>query len=229
MDRPVSKFWGILSRRERWGLSWRGSVLVVMVISLAGLIFLLRVQPFLAVTHRVPANILVVEGWVHAYGVDAAVKEFRTGHYRQIYTTGGPVEGIGPTSSIYDTEAHRTAGLLKLAGIPAENVQSVPATYVGKDRTYTSAMVLRNWLRDHGVQVAGINVLTEDAHARRSWLLFSKAMGSMTRVGIISVSSPDYDPDHWWRTSEGVREMIDEGIAYLYAKIFFWPPAVDQK
>jgi hypothetical protein len=43
-------------------------------------------------------------------------------------------------------------------------------------------------------------------------------------VGIISVPDPDYDASHWWRSSDGVREVLDEGIAYIYAKFFFWPP-----
>jgi hypothetical protein len=227
-DRSSSKFWGTVNRRERWGLSWRGRMLILLVVFLAGFVFLRRAHPFLAVTHRVPSNVLVVEGWVHDYGVNAAVKEFKTGHYSQVYATGGPVEGTGPTGSIYDTEAHRTAGLLKQAGIPAEEVQSVPACYVGRDRTYTSAIVLRDWFREHNVQVDSINVLTEDAHGRRTWLLFQEAMGSHTQVGIISTADPDYDASHWWRTSAGVREVLDEGIAYLYAKFFFWPSAAEQ-
>jgi hypothetical protein len=117
---------------------------------------------------------------------------------------------------------------LKQAGIPAEEVQSVPACYVGRDRTYTSAIVLRDWFREHNVQVDSINVLTEDAHGRRTWLLFQEAMGSHTQVGIISTADPDYDASHWWRTSAGVREVLDEGIAYLYAKFFFWPSAAEQ-
>jgi hypothetical protein len=224
-----TKFWGAVIRRDRWGLSWRGRVVLLSVVVLAGLTFLLRAHPFLAVTHRVPANVLVVEGWVHDYGVDAAVKEFKTGHYVQIYTTGGPEEGMGPTSSTYDTEAHHSAGLLKQAGIPAEKVQSVPATYIGRDRTYTSAIVLRDWFRDHDLHVDGINVLTEDAHARRTWFLFQDAMGSDLKVGIIAVPNPDYDANHWWRSSDGVREVIDEGVAYIYAKFFFWPSSSEQR
>ena len=222
-DRSSSKFGGTITRRERWGLSWHGRIMVFGILVLAGLVFLLGVHPFLVVTQRVPSNILVVEGWVHDYGVKAAVKEFQTGHYLQIYTTGGPEEGMGPSSSIYDTDAHQSAELLVKAGIPDGLVQSVPATYVGHDRTYTSALVLRDWLREHNVHVDSLNVLTEDAHARRTWLLFREALRPGVKVGIIAVPSPDYDPNHWWRTSAGVREVLDEGIAYFYAKFFFWP------
>jgi uncharacterized SAM-binding protein YcdF (DUF218 family) len=217
------KIFGLVLRKERWGLSWQGWVAMGLVLLLAGWVLVLGIQPFLAVTNRVPAKVLVVEGWTHDFCVDAAVKEFKAGHYERVLTTGGPVEGYGPTSSIYDTEAWQSAGHLRKAGIPAEAVQSVPSRFVGRDRTYNSAMALRHWLHEQAPGVDRINVLTEDAHARRTWLLFAKALKPDVEVGIISVPDPDYDASHWWRYSEGVRAVIDESIAYLYAKFLFWP------
>jgi hypothetical protein len=66
-------------------------------------------------------------------------------------------------------------------------------------------------------------VVKEDAHARRTRLLFPKALGPDVEVGIIAVQTPDYDPKRWWRYSEGVRDVIGESIAYVYARFFFWP------
>jgi hypothetical protein len=223
LDHSSSKFYGIFTRRERWGFSWRGRVVMALLILLAGWGLALGIHPFLAVTHRVPAKILVVEGWTHYFGVDAAVNEFKTGHYERILTTGGPEEGAGTFSAVYDTDAWQSAELLEKAGIPAGDVQSVPSRFVGKDRTYNSAVVLGDWFHEHGLQPGSINVLTEDAHARRTWMLFQKALGPGVEVGIISVPDPDYDASHWWRSSDGVREVLDEGIAYIYAKFFFWP------
>jgi hypothetical protein len=37
-----------------------------------------------------------------------------------------------------------------------------------------------------------LNVVTEDAHARRTRLLFQKALGNDVTVGIISIPNPDY-------------------------------------
>jgi hypothetical protein len=62
------------------------------------------------------------------------------------------------------------------------------------------------------------------AHARRSWLLFEKVLGPTTRVGIIAVEDCDYDPKRWWRASQGVRIVLDELIAYCYARFVFSPP-----
>ena len=99
----------------------------------------------------------------------------------------------------------------------------VPSHVMGRDRTYSSALALRDWLRAHDVQVRSLNIVTEGAHARRTRLLFEKALGPNVTVGVIAVPSPDFDARRWWRYSEGVEEVVTEGVAYLYAKFFFLP------
>jgi uncharacterized SAM-binding protein YcdF (DUF218 family) len=217
------KIYGLLTRKERWGLSWRGWLVLILAGLLIAIFLLLNVQPFLAKTQRVNANILVVEGWIHEYAIRAAAKEFKTGSYQKIFTTGGPVLGNGGYVNDFNTSASVGAELLKKTGVAGELIQMIPSHISGRDRTYSSAVALRDWFRDHGVTVRSINVLTESAHARRTQLLFQKAFGSDVTVGIISIPDPDYDAKHWWRTSEGVREVLDESIAYVYARIFFHP------
>lgn len=219
----IAKFGGLLTRKERWGLSRRGWIVALLAILVVGLLFLWRIHPFLAVTHRVDTRILVVEGWVDPFVIKAAVKEFEDGHYERVFTTGGPVVGTGGYSNRYDTEASVGADELKVAGIPASLVQMVPSRVWDRNRTYYSAIALRDWFHQHHLHVHSFNVLTEDAHARRTWLLFQEAFGPDVKVGIISVANPDYNPKDWWKYSEGVREVIGETIAYIYAKFFFWP------
>lgn len=218
---------GTLVRKERWGLSWRGRIVSLLLVLAVALWLLLCIQPFLAVTHRVDSNVLVVEGWVSNFGLKGAIKEYKSGHYQYIFATGGPMSGMGASSSVYDTYAYYTADLLHKSGISGSAVRCVPCVFVGKDRTYNSALALKNWFHDHNMSVQSINVLTEDAHARRTWMLFQEAFGKDVQVGIISVQDPDYDPTRWWRSSEGVRGVIDETIAYLYARLFFWPNKSD--
>ena len=217
------KFCGIITRRERWGLSRRGWLVFMLAGLLIVVLLLLNIQPFLAKTQRVNANVLVVEGWIHEYAIRAAAAEFQTNHYEKIYTTGGPIVGSDGFTNDFNTSASVGAGLLKKVGVADEFIQMVPSHVSGRDRTYSSAVALRDWFREHGITVRSINVLTEDAHARRTQLLFQKAFGSGVAVGIISVPDPDYDAKHWWRTSEGVREVLGESIAYVYARIFFHP------
>jgi uncharacterized SAM-binding protein YcdF (DUF218 family) len=229
VGRSPQKFWGILTRRERWGLSLRGWSVLVLLVSLIGYALLWAAHPFLAVTHRRDASVLVVEGWIHEYAIRSAVEEFKTGRYKRILTTGGPVSGLGRYVNDYQTSASVGAGLLRKAGVPDEFVQMVPSHVISRDRTYSSAVALRVWFRERNQPVRGLNVLTEDAHARRTRLLFEKAFGDTAAIGIVAVPNPDYDPKHWWRYSEGVREVLGESIAYLYARLFFHPSDPDSK
>jgi len=217
------KLWGFLICKERWGLSWRGWLILVLVGFSTAVFLWLNIQPFLAETHRVNSDILVAEGWIHEYAIRQAVEEFKRGSYPRIFTTGGPVAGIGHYINDYQTSASVGAGLLKNAGVPPESIQMVPSRVMDRDRTYGSAVALREWFREHNMAVQSLNVLTEDTHARRTHLLFQEAFGKGVKVGIIAVPNPDYDARHWWRYSEGVRDVVSESVAYLYAKFFFWP------
>ena len=223
------KCFGLLAQRERWGLSRRGWLLLLAVFFFTAWFWLLRVQPFLAPTQRVDTKILVVEGWIRAYAVTAAAAEFAGGHYEKIYTTGGPITGTDGATNIFNTTASVAGDRLLAAGVAAERVQIVPAHSVGRDRTYTSALALRDWFQAQHINVTAINVVSEDVHARRTWLLFQRAFGAGVKVGIVAVPDPDYDPHHWWRYSEGVREILGEGIAYVYAKFIFSPEPPGQQ
>jgi hypothetical protein len=72
--------------------------------------------------------------------------------------------------------------------------------------------------------VESLDLVTLGPHARRSRLLYEEAFGNKVKVGVIAIAIPDYDVKRWWRYSEGVREVIGEGIGYLYVKFLFWPP-----
>jgi uncharacterized SAM-binding protein YcdF (DUF218 family) len=196
---------------------------LIFVLALAAGAWVLNIQPFLAPTKRVDTNILVVEGWINPHAISVTAVEFQAGHYDRIYTTGGPVAGNGGYINDYNTSASVGANLLVNAGIPASRVQMAPSHVSGRDRTYSSALALREYFRANGLAVMNFNVLTEDVHARRTRLLFQEAFGRETTIGIIAVPDPDYDAKHWWRYSEGVREVLGESIAYIYAKFFFWP------
>jgi len=43
------------------------------------------------------------------------------------------------------------------------------------------------------------------------------------KVGVIAMDERLYDPVHWWRSSEGMRQVLFEGLAYVYALCFFHP------
>lgn len=220
--RPNRRLKGLLVRKECWRLSLVGKVLVLLVVLSLGYFVMRTIHPFLAITQRASGEYLVVEGWVPADGLQTALGEFKKGGYVKILTT-GTVARSEWSPNTKSTYADWAASKFSRLGASNDVVEAVPCWVEKKDRTYYSALALKNWFRQKGRGVRSIDVVTKGPHARRTRLLFQKALGNEVRVGVISIEDKDYDPKHWWRSSEGVRDVVGEAIAYLYARVFFHP------
>jgi hypothetical protein len=213
-------FWGLLHRRECLVPTWR-AIFAAIFFSIALMVIgLLAIHPFLGVTEPVSAEVLVVEGWVPDYVFEEARVEFERHHYRKLYVTGGALE-VGVHLSEYKTYAELGAATLIRMGVGKAMIEAVPSPSVRQDRTFTSALALKRRLHDQALEHANINLVSVGAHARRSQLLFQKVFGKDLRVGIIAIENRGYDPRCWWRSSAGVRTILDEFIAYLYAVLVF--------
>jgi hypothetical protein len=213
---------GLFKRKEAWVLSLRGLLAVFLVAATIAAVVFFGAQPFLAVTDRTNSQVLVVEGWLPDYALLDGWKEFQAGHNRFLLVTG--VRGRnGPGMDLNDTYAGWGAERLQKMVGQHKEIAAVPAFEVRRDRTYASAVALRKWLQSHHENVQAINLVTLSAHARRSRLLYQEALGPDIAVGVIAVANQDYDARRWWKYSEGVKEMISEGAAYLYVRIFYHP------
>jgi hypothetical protein len=213
-------FRGLLRRRQCLVPTWRGWLLLLCALVVAGIVAVREAHPFLAVTDPVAGEVLVAEGWMPDYSFRQAIEEFRRNRYRALYVTGGPLERGEPLSE-FKTYAELGAAVIERFGLPTNAVQAVPAPRVRQDRTFASAIALKRWFQDRGSIPAKINVVTTGAHARRTRLLFEKAFRKTAAIGIISVEDERYDPKHWWRTSYGFRDVVNETVAYVYARFLF--------
>jgi hypothetical protein len=201
-------------------------LLLLVLAAMAGYAGLRGIHPFLALDRPLAFDILVVEGWVPNYalkrGLDLSV-EWKSSY---LLLAGGTVEGeVNPEPG--DTYAHMAMQQLQRIGGDLPHVHPVPSPELlpqpVRDRTYAEALAIKKWLKDQGVSVRSINVLTMGTHARRSRLMFQKAFGPNVEIGVIAIQDREYDPRVWWRYSEGVKEVLSEGAAYLYARCLFWP------
>lgn len=206
------------TRRRLSKRSWAVVLLLVLLVIVA--ILLRGIHPFLAVNAPVEADVLVVEGWVADYAFEAASRKFSQGGYQMIYVTGGPMERGAPLSE-YKTYAALGAAVLDVLQVPTNQLQAVPAPKVKRERTYISALALRDWFEKNEIQPQQINLMTIGVHARRSRLMFERAFGSSVEVGIICVEDENYDPNRWWAYSQGVRMVLGETVGYVYARLFF--------
>lgn len=221
---PGRRCFGLVRRKRVWALTWRGWLLLLLAVLGGAFVFLHTVHPFLAIHAPLDTPVLVLEGWVPEYAATGYVVRCRSD--TTIYTVGGPTLQDRHSLDVSDTHASVARGRLLKAGVPAGRVQMVPCWDVQRDRTYSSALALRDWCRTNHVELRAVNVATLGAHARRSRLLFQKAFGPEVKVGIISLPKDDYDASRWWQYSEGFKEVLSEGAAYLFVRFLFSPETI---
>jgi hypothetical protein len=212
----------MLSYRPRWSLTVRGWLALScgLVILVAGAAVCLRnIHSFLAANHPLRADILVVEGWIPDRAFKEVIVEIDRARYKTVFTTGGPVTWTS-APRFGGTYAGYSAERLQRAGIATNRIVAVRDDSPDWQRTYRSALALRRHFEDAHISLpVSLNVITSGPHARRTRLLYERALGNNISVGIVSIPRDDYDPDHWWRTSTGLREVISELAAYLYCRI----------
>lgn len=169
---------------------------------------------------------LVVEGWLDPRELDQAVEAFKKGRYERVVTTGGPIMGR-PELLKYGSYARMAADYLAQQGIPLSAIMDVPAPMSAQDRTFLSAVVLRDSAQRLGMNLDAIDVFSSGAHARRSRLLFQMAFGSDVRIGVLAAKPWSYDryysPENWWRSSNGTESIVFQLIGLFWVKCCFWP------
>ena len=178
------------------------------------------IYTFLALNKPVSGEALVVEGWLPDYVLKDALALYRKERYKLIITTGGALQR-GSYLIQYNNWAEVAASTLVAMGLDRQRIIAVPAAEVAMDRTYASALALKEWLMKVESSVSTIDIYSLGPHARRTRLLFKKALGNKVHVGILAARPNGYDPAHWWKTSSGVTTVISEIIAYFYSKFFF--------
>ena len=178
-----------------------------------------RIYTFLSLNQPNDAQIMAIEGWLPDYALEIASKEIEKGMYNLIITLGPPIKTGQFLIEYKDFANLSRLTLEKITGRKDIIPISVPA--IEKNRTFQSALALKNWLKNNSVPYKSINLVTLDVHARRSLYLFKKALGKDYRIGVIAIDDIYYDGNRWWASSYGVEKIITETIAFIYSKIFF--------
>ena len=215
------KKFAIVNKRERWGFTFFGKAVVLLVFALLIVLYIKGIVPFLAPDNPVDADILVVEGFIPDYAIEKSLEIFRKGNYTLLIVSGKP-RVKGAHLSQYKDDGEFTAAYLKKLGLNEKQLRVVSiAKEVRRDRTYAAALKLKDWLRQNEPGTRYINLVSIGCHSRRSRYIFQKALGEDIKVGIIAVRNRNYDPDRWWQSSSGFREVTKETIAWIYARFFF--------
>ena len=190
------------------------SVLLVLVVAFG------QIHTFLSPSAPMGHGLLLVEGWLGKAELLSAIQVFQRGDYGLLVATGGPTSGWDER---YPTYADRAGDFLLQNGIRPDQLVVVPARASAQERTYRSAITVRDWIEESGRTVAAIDVYSSGAHSRRTWELYRTAFGSQVPIGVIAAVPTGYDASTWWRTSTGARTVISQAAAWIWSKCCFNP------
>lgn len=183
--------------------------------------FVMNIYSFLAVNLPIKADVLVLEGWIQDDDIEKAIAEFQRGGYQKIITIGPPLSE-GHYLCQYKSFAEMAAATLLDLGVNSDKIVAVQTPNVQINRTNTSATALREWIANSELKIASINLYTFDVHSRRNWQSFKQTLAPDIDVGVIVLEPKSYDAQQWWMSSAGVKAIISETIAYIYARLLGW-------
>ncbi len=203
-------------------LTVSGWLVLLLLLVLLFRIWLGTVCSWLSVDQPVKAKTLVVEGWIEYYALKNAMDFYEKNNYKHLIITGIPITQWSNYVS-YSNTAEGAAAVLRGNGFKDSIFRAVIPRSVSINRTYNTAVATHILFEKHPVWGKSFNIYSVGVHSRRTHLLFERAFGNAYKVGIIADTDRTFDPEHWWKSSKGFRNVSNEFVAYFYVWIFFHP------
>jgi hypothetical protein len=99
-------------------------------------------------------------------------------------------------------------------GVDSLTITAVSAERVRINRTLTSALEFRKWLKTTDEDIHGINIISQGSHSRRTWMTYNKVLDEKYKIGIISL------PDT--HSQNGSKRMIFKTLRETLGIIYYW-------
>lgn len=211
----------LFKQRQVWLPTFFGFCVIAVVLTMFSFFIIRNVATFLAENKPIAGRYLVVEGWVDQISLLRALKMYKKGSYEALITTGGPI--LGQPKSDYKTHAESAAAFIRKQGFDNSQLNVVPAPASAQNRTFLSAVMVREWLAANKNGLVSIDVFSDSVHARRTQLLYKMAFSDQVQIGIISAPPNGFKLRQWWKTSIGARTVLSEFLGFVRAKYFFYP------
>jgi hypothetical protein len=120
--------------------------------------------------------------------------------------------GILRVVNNFRSNAELTKTRLTWTGIEPSRIIAIPGKKVNINRTLSSALAFRDWVKATNIEIKGINIISLGTHARRTWMTYNRILHEKYNIGIISL--PDYRSDAS-RKSKFLK-TVRESVALVY-------------
>ncbi|MGE0019536.1 MAG: hypothetical protein AB7S72_07710 [Draconibacterium sp.] len=212
----------IFEKKECICLTWPAKILMLFFSLAIFYVLFTRFPLYLSKSNPVNGEFLVLDGQLPDYAIEQAITIFDQNKYKAIVVMGGRLPS-GHYITGKKTMAEITYSTFIALDFDSTKLILIKGQQVLKDRTYTSGLYLKKWFEEQKIQTTKIDILSVGCHAKRSQYLFQKALGNNFEIGVVAIKDKGYNINKWWKTSNGVRSVISEVIALIYATVFFHP------
>lgn len=212
----------LIRKKECSVLVWQAKLLILLICAILFYLLFFDLPRHLSKSDPVYGSYLVLDGQMPDYSIEKAIELINTLDYDTIITTGGALDA-GYFLNGQKTMADLSYSTFLVLGFDSTRIHKIPGGRVYKNRTYTSALSLKNYFSKQKITTAKIDMLAIGCHASRSQYLFQKALGENFDVGVYAIPDKSYDIEKWWKSSKGARTVLSESIAYFYVRLFFKP------
>jgi hypothetical protein len=182
----------------------------------AGIWLCLCGETFFSITRRLPADILIVEGWIGPEGVCAAAQELSRGCYKYVVATGGEIRDRADGDS--SSYAERAKQELIEFGVPESRIIVSPTSEIERQRTFKLAVTAWQSIQRAKVRPGAINIFTLGPHAMRSQLVYEKVFAPQVPVGVIAFTPSEYRIEPWWQSFSRTKCLFKEVVGYPFER-----------
>ncbi|MGB8492687.1 MAG: carbohydrate-binding domain-containing protein [Bacteroidales bacterium] len=131
----------------------------------------------------------------------------------------GSIGGTDRIVNNYFSEPELLRNRLIKTGIDPLNVIAVTGKRTRINRTLESALAFRKWIKSQGINPEGVNIVTMETHAKRTWTTYRAILNNSIDIGMIPI------PDSAGRPAEkpGLLNRLTEALDLFYYKIILIP------
>jgi len=103
-------------------------------------------------------------------------------------------------------------------GIDPAIIEVVEFEQADNNQTLVAVLQLKDWVKRRSIK--NLNVSSSGLHGRRTYITYQKILGDDIRVGIINADIEIINRSNWYRSTLGIKVMIDEFFSYIFAWIY---------
>lgn len=132
----------------------------------------------------------------------------------------GKLDGINCVNNNYTSLAEQARSIMIAYGVHPSQIIAVTGHKKKINRTLSSALAVREWIKETGYKPKSINVVSSGIHSRRTWRTYKSILGNSIPVGIVSIddNTSNFIGNH--KLFKIVRELA--ALAYYRVILLFY-------